>query len=135
MYGALQLAYQRLSKSDAKHKHVIALTDGHTGGADHEGIVRAMVANGITMSTVAVGADSAVGLLQRLAKIGKGNFYFSDTPRSIPRIFKIDGLTSEVTLYEVDALAIPDIYGSEEFHWLGESWGWALAAETNEIRI
>ncbi len=87
MYGALQLAYQRLSKSDAKHKHVIALTDGHTGGADHEGIVRAMVANGITMSTVAVGADSAVGLLQRLAKIGKGNFYFSDTPRSIPRIF------------------------------------------------
>ena len=46
-----------------------------------------MAASGITISCVAVGSDSAIGLLQALAKIGKGNFYFTDSPRNIPRIF------------------------------------------------
>lgn len=87
MYGAMNRAYERLRKTDAKLKHCILLTDGQTGGADHHGLARKMAGHGITISTVAVGSDSAVGLLQEIAKIGKGNYYFTDSPRSVPRIF------------------------------------------------
>jgi Ca-activated chloride channel family protein len=87
MYGGMERAYQRLKNSDAKLKHCIVLTDGQSMAADHEGLARRMAAAGQTISTVAVGSDSAVGLLQSIAKIGKGNFYFTDSPRNIPRIF------------------------------------------------
>jgi uncharacterized membrane protein len=87
MYGAMDLAYRRLKASDAKLKHCILLTDGQSMPADFEGLARTMAASGITISCVAVGSDSAIGLLQALAKIGKGNFYFTDSPRNIPRIF------------------------------------------------
>jgi uncharacterized membrane protein/secreted protein with Ig-like and vWFA domain len=87
MYGAMERAYERLRKSDAKLKHCILLTDGQSMPADHEGLARKMAAAGITISAVAVGSDSARGLLQTLAKIGKGNYYYTDSPRSIPRIF------------------------------------------------
>ncbi|MBM3497652.1 MAG: VWA domain-containing protein [Armatimonadetes bacterium] len=87
MYGAMQLGFQRLKASDAKLKHCILLTDGQSLPADFEGLARQMAGSGITISAVAVGSDSAIGLLQALAKIGKGNFYYTDSPRSIPRIF------------------------------------------------
>jgi len=87
MYGAMDKARERLSKSDAKLKHCILLTDGQSLPADFEGLARQMAQSGITISTVAVGSDSAIGLLQTLAKIGKGNYYYTDSPRSIPRIF------------------------------------------------
>ncbi len=87
MYGGTERAYQRLRKSDATLKHCILLTDGQSMPADHEGLARKMASEGITISTVAVGSDSAVGLLQSIAKIGKGNYYFTDRPRNIPRIF------------------------------------------------
>jgi len=87
MYGAMERAYQRLRKSEAKLKHGILLTDGQSLAADFEGLARRMAASGITISTVAVGSDSAVGLLKTLAQIGKGNYYYTDSPRSIPRIF------------------------------------------------
>jgi uncharacterized membrane protein len=87
MYGAMYRAYERLKASNAKIKHCILLTDGQSLPADFEGLARQMVRAGITISSVAVGSDSAVGLLQALAKIGKGNYYFTDSPRNIPRIF------------------------------------------------
>ncbi len=87
MYGGMERAHERLKKSDAKLKHCILLTDGQSMPADHEGLARRMAAAGQTISTVAVGSDSAVGLLQSIAKIGKGNYYFTDSPRNIPRIF------------------------------------------------
>ncbi len=87
MYGAMEQAYQRLRRSDAKLKHCLLLTDGQSLPADFEGLARRMAASGITISTVAVGSDSAVGLLKTLAQIGKGNYYYTDSPRSIPRIF------------------------------------------------
>jgi len=87
MYGAMYRAYERLKASNAKLKHCILLTDGQSLPADFEGLARQMAASKITISCVAVGSDSAVGLLQALAKIGHGNFYFTDSPRNIPRIF------------------------------------------------
>ena len=70
MYGAMYRAYERLRASNAKLKHCILLTDGQSLPADFEGLARKMAASGITISCVAVGSDSAIGLLQALAKIG-----------------------------------------------------------------
>jgi len=87
MYGAMHKAFERLKGSNAKLKHCILLTDGQSMSADFEGLARQMSRSGITISAVAVGSDSAIGLLQAIAKLGKGNFYYTDSPRSIPRIF------------------------------------------------
>ena len=39
------------------------------------------------MSTVAVGSDADQPLLQRLAQIGEGSYYFTDEFTNIPKIF------------------------------------------------
>ncbi|MFH1214724.1 MAG: VWA domain-containing protein [Candidatus Neomarinimicrobiota bacterium] len=44
-------------------------------------------ANGLTISTFGVGADFDEDMLQGLADIGKGNYYFIDSPEQIPVIF------------------------------------------------
>ena len=71
----------------AKVKHVILLTDG---GADPAGIPELVKKlhdeNGITLSTVGVGADAAP-FLKDLAAIGGGRYHLATNAASIPSIF------------------------------------------------
>ena len=46
-----------------------------------------MTANGITVSGVAVGQDADEWLMQRIAEMGNGRYYFTDDFASIPKIF------------------------------------------------
>jgi Mg-chelatase subunit ChlD len=87
LYPGLSLAFQSLKDTNAALKHVIVLTDGHTQGGNFEGLVREMADMGITVSGVAVGKDSDVGLMERLAETGNGRYYFTDEFSSIPKIF------------------------------------------------
>ena len=41
----------------------------------------------ITVTTVGVGDDADKKLLEEIAKIGNGRFYFTDDPSSVPKIF------------------------------------------------
>ena len=71
----------------AKVKHVILLTDG---GADPAGIPELVKKlhdeNGITLSSVGVGADAAP-FLKDLAVIGGGRYHLATNAASIPSIF------------------------------------------------
>lgn len=86
MYPAMEAAFRMLGGVQAKIKHVIVLTDGQSQPADHQGLVSEMAAAGITVSTVALGGAD-VALLSSLAEIGKGRFYQTTDPSTIPRIF------------------------------------------------
>lgn len=86
MYPAMEAAFRMLEGAQAKIKHVILLTDGQSQPADHQGLVSEMAAAGITVSTVALGGAD-VALLSSLAEIGKGRFYQTTDPSTIPRIF------------------------------------------------
>lgn len=87
MAPAMAQAYEALSTASAKLKHVIILTDGISSPGDFDGHASNMAAARITASTVAVGQGADQGLLERIAEIGGGRFYFTDDPSSIPQIF------------------------------------------------
>lgn len=87
IYPGLELAYNSLSELNTKLKHVILLTDGQSQAGDFEAIVDRMKEAGITLSTVAVGSDSDQTLLERLAQLGEGRYYFTDEFTNIPKIF------------------------------------------------
>ncbi len=98
MYGAMERGYQRLKSVNARLRHMILLTDGQTTPGDFERLTRECAAKHITVSCVAVGSDSAQDLLKRIAKTGKGNYYYTQDPRHIPRIFTRETLLASKAL-------------------------------------
>ncbi len=84
---ALNEAYRIMSGVDTKIKHVILLTDGIAEQYGYTEVISGMVSEGITLSSVAVGGDSDMKLLKRLAFDGGGRYYYSDEFSDLPKIF------------------------------------------------
>lgn len=87
IFAALDAAYQTLTATRARRKHVILLTDGQ---APHNGIhdlVQAMAAEGITASAVGLGAGIDEPLLKMIADGGGGRLYKVADAQSLPRVF------------------------------------------------
>ena len=94
LYPALEEAHRIMRREQAKVKHLIVLSDGLTEGEkDFDPLTARIAADGITMSTVAMGADADRGLMARLAELGKGRYYHTDDPRNVPRIFTSETMT------------------------------------------
>jgi uncharacterized membrane protein len=93
IYSGLIDAHEQLRRTSAKLKHVILLTDGHSSPGDYEGIVRQMVSDQITVSTVGVG-DADNELLKMIAENGKGRHYSCNDPKAIPQIFAKETMTA-----------------------------------------
>lgn len=87
LFTALRTAYIELMQISAEAKHIIVLTDGQTDEGDFHFLVRRMLMENITISTVAVGKDADRTLLEQIARWGEGRSYYTDDPESIPRIF------------------------------------------------
>lgn len=90
---AMEQAYARLSVSQAKLRHVIILTDGHSQPGPFEELATRMVQDEITVSTVGLGSGADVGLLEALARLGNGRFYFTEDARRVPQIFAKETMT------------------------------------------
>lgn len=87
IFPALDMAYQDLAVTRARIKHVILLTDGQSPEQGIPELTQAMRAEGITVSTVGLGADVNRALLQSVANLGGGRAYFTTDPHNVPRIF------------------------------------------------
>ena len=82
-------------------KHVIFLSDGQMTRGDFQGLLRRMVKDKITVSSVAIGKDADVQLMVDIAKWGKGRFYYTEDSQTIPRIFTLETqLASKASLVE-----------------------------------
>lgn len=86
LYPALVDSHQALRASTARLKHVIALSDGYSIPAPFEQIAAELAAAKITVSTVGI-ADGDPELLQMIARIGHGRYYFTNDPKTVPQIF------------------------------------------------
>jgi len=84
---ALVEACKELSENEAAVKHVVLLTDGMGETTNFSDVIKDYTANGITLSTVAVGSDSDTRLLEQLADSCGGRYYYSDISSDIPKIF------------------------------------------------
>ncbi len=87
IFPALDAAYEDLSVTRARIKHVILLTDGQSPERGISELVQVMRAESITVSTVGLGADVNRALLQSVARDGGGRSYFTNDPHNVPRIF------------------------------------------------
>ncbi|HVX15283.1 MAG TPA: VWA domain-containing protein [Pirellulales bacterium] len=94
MYPAMEEAFAALQNTVAKLKHVIILTDGISAPGDFEGIANDMATSRITISTVGVGSGADERMLEDIARIGQGRYYFTDDPGSIPQIFAKETVTA-----------------------------------------
>lgn len=84
---ALEEARKELAACDAEVRHIILLTDGMGETSDFSTVTDKINQDGITLSTVAVGAFSDTQLMENLANECNGRYYYADSNTDIPRIF------------------------------------------------
>lgn len=114
IFPAIDLAYQDLSATRAVLRHAILLTDGQSPEEGILELAQLMRADGITISTVGLGADVNRTLLARIAELGGGRSYFTNDPTQVPRIFLRE--TSTVTQSGVvEEPFVPRVVRSAEF--------------------
>nr|WP_245247311.1 MULTISPECIES: VWA domain-containing protein [unclassified Paenibacillus] len=109
VYTAVQDAYQQLLKVEAQRKHIILLTDGQSStNQSYEQLAASMVENNMTLSSVAVGEGADVALLETIAKLAKGRFYYTNDQSTIPAIFSREAVMMSRT-YIVDQPFVPSL--------------------------
>ncbi len=94
MFPAMEMSYEILMTASAKLKHVILLTDGVSTSGDFEGMAQTMASAKITVSTVAAGSGADTQLLEQIARVGKGRYYYTDDPSQVPQIFAKETITA-----------------------------------------
>ncbi len=106
MYPAIQLAYDYLRRSRAKVRHVIVLSDGQTDPGDFQGLLSRMAAAKITTSSVAIGADADLELMQNVGRWGGGRWYAARDLYTIPQILTAEALIAS-RAYIVEERFVP----------------------------
>lgn len=89
LYPALQVGYDNLRNVGADVRHIILLSDGKSRGGTRETYARLVNDLGndnITLSTVALGTDADLELLEFLSVEGNGRYHYANTPEEIPQI-------------------------------------------------
>ncbi len=87
IFPALDLAYQDLTLVPARRKHIILLTDGRSPTAGLDDLVRALTADGLTLTTVGLGTGVDADVLKSMAETGGGIYHAVPDARRLPRIF------------------------------------------------
>ena len=106
LYPAMVEGKEMLDNAATKVKHMIILSDGQTSGADFQSLTQSMVDAGITTSTVALGAGAARDLMAAIAKIGRGRYYETMDPNTVPQIF------TKETMQASKSAIKEDLYGT-----------------------
>jgi len=84
---ALDLAYRDISPVQAKKKHIVLLTDGQSSTAGIDLILQNASSEGITISTIGLGASVQRSFLEKIANATGGKASFTNDPNNLPRIF------------------------------------------------
>jgi len=106
LYPAFSRAKEMLDATAAKIKHIIILSDGQTAEADNLGLAQELSDTRVTISTVAMGEGAAKELMAAIADIGKGRYYETNDPTTVPQIF------TKETMQASKSAIKEDLYGS-----------------------
>jgi uncharacterized membrane protein len=87
IFSALDAAYQDMTVTQARKKHVILLTDGKAPQGGIRDLASAMIAESITVTSVGLGSDLDEQLLKMIADVGGGRYHAVADPNNLPRIF------------------------------------------------
>lgn len=92
IYPALVRAFQQMSQSDAMARHIVLMTDGLSQPGDFDGILDRITAEGITVSTVAIGDGADVVRLENMARAAGGAFHETRDFAALPSILSQEAL-------------------------------------------
>lgn len=88
IFPAVLGGFEALREVEADVKHMIVLTDGHSGsGGDYVALLEDLRAERMTLSSIAVGSDADTALMEALARGGRGRSHVAVDPASLPEIF------------------------------------------------
>ncbi len=87
IFSALDAGYQSLSITRARKKHIILLTDGQAPQNGLRELSQQIAAEGMTLTTVGLGADVDANLLRGMSDLGGGRYYGVNDPSQLPRVF------------------------------------------------
>ncbi|HEY1956617.1 MAG TPA: VWA domain-containing protein [Polyangiaceae bacterium] len=87
IFSALDAGYQTLSVTRARKKHIILLTDGEAPQGGLRELSQQIAAEGMTLTTVGLGADVDANLLRTMSDLGGGRYYGVQDPSQLPRVF------------------------------------------------
>jgi Mg-chelatase subunit ChlD/uncharacterized membrane protein len=128
IYPALQTAYEGLLPVSARVKHIVLLTDGEAPTGPYDQLTQQMKDAGMTLSTISIGSDADVNLLQLLAQMGNGGYYDGNDPFNLPQLVLKDSqqvqraaiveqdtplqrVSSSPALQGIDASGLPPLRG------------------------
>ena len=99
LFPAIETALEEFLEIQASVKHMLILSDGLTDGSDlgldpglGRGLVTEIANRRITVSTIAVGSDANVELLEEIAELGGGRSYYTDDIEAVPRMFASESI-------------------------------------------
>lgn len=86
---SLEQARTIINRTDRQSKFVILLADGNDSERQEGSreLVRAMRAEGTTLTVVSIGDGSDVGFLRDIARLGQGRFHLTTRAANLPTIF------------------------------------------------
>ncbi|MBI5532012.1 MAG: VWA domain-containing protein [Deltaproteobacteria bacterium] len=87
IFSALDAAYQDMTVTQARKKHVILLTDGRAPTQGIRDLVQAMAAEMITVTSVGLGDEVDDQLLRMIADVGGGRYHKVTDPNALPKVF------------------------------------------------
>ncbi|HEX6526903.1 MAG TPA: VWA domain-containing protein [Streptosporangiaceae bacterium] len=89
IYDALRLAAGQMTRlsGNIAARQMILMTDGVSQSASYDTLLGTVHASGVSVTTVGLGGDVDKALLQHLAAIGGGRYYYTDNAADLPRIF------------------------------------------------
>lgn len=99
IYAALDVGLSDLAQQPSSVRHAVLLTDGRSFTNDrraYEDLVDAARAENISLSTIAIGVDADLELLEQLAEWGGGRYYFAAVPEDIPRLTLLESEIARV---------------------------------------
>ncbi len=119
----LSLARLRLSKITAGKKHLIILSDGQFPPSSDAFVaeINRLRADGITISTVALGFEADGPFMKMLAQAGKGSFYQTVDSSVLPKLFvdDIKVAVGEDTMKEESSYSIQATENDQKIFSLG----------------
>jgi Mg-chelatase subunit ChlD len=92
IYPGMAAALEELRGSDAAARHMVVMTDGLSEPADFRTLLNQIVAEDITVSTVAIGEGADGVLLDALARLGGGAFHQTQDFAALPSILSLEAM-------------------------------------------
>ncbi len=89
IYPALSVGYNAILGVEADVRHIVLLTDGKSRTGTREAysrLIEAGIADHVSLSTIAIGNDADIDLMQFLATQGGGRYHFTTRSEDIPKL-------------------------------------------------